>query len=172
MVEQQQADSLLTPAEVAALFRVNPKTVTRWARAGKITAIRTLGGHRRFRATESVAAWTNSTSISEPCAYAAGLGSCRLPGARRGHASEAELESNTARRQLAPIVVTAGAVVPGAPDGPTGRAPSVQVSRAALPGSGAMRSSRCGHRRACRRSGESAQPWVWCRASAPLRDDE
>jgi excisionase family DNA binding protein len=52
MVEQQQADSLLTPAEVAALFRVNPKTVTRWARAGKITAIRTLGGHRRFRATE------------------------------------------------------------------------------------------------------------------------
>lgn len=52
MVEQQQADSLLTPAEVAALFRVNPKTVTRWARSGKITAIRTLGGHRRFRATE------------------------------------------------------------------------------------------------------------------------
>jgi excisionase family DNA binding protein len=52
MAEQQQADSLLTPAEVAALFRVNPKTVTRWARAGKITAIRTLGGHRRFRATE------------------------------------------------------------------------------------------------------------------------
>jgi excisionase family DNA binding protein len=52
MAEQQQVDSLLTPAEVAALFRVNPKTVTRWARAGKITAIRTLGGHRRFRATE------------------------------------------------------------------------------------------------------------------------
>ena len=52
MAEQTQADALLTPAEVAALFRVNPKTVTRWARAGKITAIRTLGGHRRFRATE------------------------------------------------------------------------------------------------------------------------
>ncbi len=34
------------------MFRVNPKTVTRWARAGKISAIRTLGGHRRFRATE------------------------------------------------------------------------------------------------------------------------
>lgn len=45
-------ESLLTPAEVAALFRVNPKTVTRWARAGKITAIRTLGGHRRFRESE------------------------------------------------------------------------------------------------------------------------
>ena len=45
-------ETLLTPAEVAALFRVNPKTVTRWARAGKLTAIRTLGGHRRFRASE------------------------------------------------------------------------------------------------------------------------
>jgi len=52
MAEQPQADALLTPAEVAALFRVNPKTVTRWARAGKITAIRTLGGHRRFWASE------------------------------------------------------------------------------------------------------------------------
>ena len=46
------ADELLTPAEVAVMFRVNPKTVTRWARAGKISAVRTLGGHRRFRANE------------------------------------------------------------------------------------------------------------------------
>ncbi|HZJ26192.1 MAG TPA: BldC family transcriptional regulator [Acidimicrobiia bacterium] len=45
-------EALLTPSEVAAMFRVNPKTVTRWARAGKISAIRTLGGHRRFRAAE------------------------------------------------------------------------------------------------------------------------
>jgi excisionase family DNA binding protein len=52
MADQNAPDQLLTPAEVAALFRVNPKTVTRWARAGKITAIRTLGGHRRFRASE------------------------------------------------------------------------------------------------------------------------
>ncbi len=52
MADQLQPDALLTPAEVASLFRVNPKTVTRWARAGKITAIRTLGGHRRFRASE------------------------------------------------------------------------------------------------------------------------
>jgi len=47
-----EPDELLTPAEVAALFRVNPKTVTRWHRSGKISAIRTLGGHRRFRAAE------------------------------------------------------------------------------------------------------------------------
>lgn len=45
-------DELLTPAEVAQLFRVDPKTVTRWAKAGKLTSIRTLGGHRRYRATE------------------------------------------------------------------------------------------------------------------------
>ena len=43
---------LLTPAEVAKLFRVDPKTVTRWAKAGKLTAIRTLGGHRRYRQSE------------------------------------------------------------------------------------------------------------------------
>jgi len=47
-----EADELLTPAEVAALFRVDPKTVTRWAKAGKLTSIRTLGGHRRYRAAE------------------------------------------------------------------------------------------------------------------------
>ena len=46
------ANELLTPGEVADMFRVNPKTVTRWARAGKISAVRTLGGHRRFRAAE------------------------------------------------------------------------------------------------------------------------
>lgn len=39
---------LITPREVAALFCVNPKTVTRWAVAGRLTAYRTLGGHRRF----------------------------------------------------------------------------------------------------------------------------
>lgn len=45
-------DQLLTPSEVAALFRVDPKTVTRWAKAGKLTSIRTLGGHRRYKASE------------------------------------------------------------------------------------------------------------------------
>ncbi|WP_182920310.1 BldC family transcriptional regulator [Nocardioides cavernaquae] len=47
-----EEDPLLTPAEVAGLFRVDPKTVTRWAQAGKISSIRTLGGHRRFRESE------------------------------------------------------------------------------------------------------------------------
>ena len=42
----------LTPGEVAALFRVDPKTVTRWAQQGKLSVVRTLGGHRRYRADE------------------------------------------------------------------------------------------------------------------------
>jgi excisionase family DNA binding protein len=41
---------LLTPGEVGSVFRVDPKTVTRWAASGRIKAIRTPGGHRRFRA--------------------------------------------------------------------------------------------------------------------------
>lgn len=45
-------EELLTPAEVAALFRVDPKTVTRWARAGKLDPVRTLGGHRRYRKSQ------------------------------------------------------------------------------------------------------------------------
>ena len=47
-----EVESLLTPAEVASLFRVDPKTVTRWAKAGKLNSIRTLGGHRRYREVE------------------------------------------------------------------------------------------------------------------------
>lgn len=49
---QPESEALLTPAEVAALFRVDPKTVTRWAKAGKLSSIRTLGGHRRYRESE------------------------------------------------------------------------------------------------------------------------
>ena len=45
-------DALLTPGEVAVLFRVDPKTVTRWAQAGKLSTVRTLGGHRRFHEDE------------------------------------------------------------------------------------------------------------------------
>ncbi len=49
---KSDTQALLTPAEVATMFRVDPKTVTRWAKAGKLTSIRTLGGHRRYRETE------------------------------------------------------------------------------------------------------------------------
>jgi excisionase family DNA binding protein len=50
----EQREKLLTPGEVAALFRVDPKTVTRWAASDppRIRSIRTPGGHRRFRQSE------------------------------------------------------------------------------------------------------------------------
>ena len=65
MTEDTAGDLLLPPAEVAALFRVNPKTVTRWARAGKVTAIRTLGGHRRFRRSEILRCLEQSEEMTE-----------------------------------------------------------------------------------------------------------
>lgn len=49
---ETDSERLLTPGEVASLFRVDPKTVTRWAAAGRISSIRTPGGHRRFRESE------------------------------------------------------------------------------------------------------------------------
>lgn len=58
------AEVLLTPQEVAVLFRVDPKTVTRWANAGKLSAIRTLGGHRRYKESE-VRALLGSGSVPE-----------------------------------------------------------------------------------------------------------
>jgi excisionase family DNA binding protein len=51
-VHATEPETLLTPSEVATLFRVDPKTVTRWAKAGKLSSIRTLGGHRRYREAE------------------------------------------------------------------------------------------------------------------------
>ncbi|WP_149264331.1 BldC family transcriptional regulator [Actinomadura sp. K4S16] len=50
--EPLEIEELLTPAEVAKMFRVDPKTVTRWASAGKLSAVFTLGGHRRYRRSE------------------------------------------------------------------------------------------------------------------------
>ena len=52
IIVDDNSERLLTPGEVAALFRVDPKTVTRWAASGRISSIRTPGGHRRFRESE------------------------------------------------------------------------------------------------------------------------
>lgn len=40
--------ALMTPGEVADLFRVDPKTVTRWAERDLLSSIKTPGGHTRF----------------------------------------------------------------------------------------------------------------------------
>ncbi|WP_283139171.1 BldC family transcriptional regulator [Rhizohabitans arisaemae] len=62
---ESSSERLLTPGEVAALFRVDPKTVTRWAAAGRISSIRTPGGHRRFRESEVHALLRGEEIIAE-----------------------------------------------------------------------------------------------------------
>ncbi len=52
MEDKKTSKELLTPAEVAEIFRVSPKTVSRWAKEGKISSVTTLGGHRRFYSEE------------------------------------------------------------------------------------------------------------------------
>lgn len=49
---ESQGDRFMLPGEVASLFRVDPKTVTRWAQDGRLKSIRTPGGHRRFRESD------------------------------------------------------------------------------------------------------------------------
>lgn len=54
------------------MFAVNPKTVTRWAKAGKLTAIRTLGGHRRYRREEVEALLERDTPTQQASPAATG----------------------------------------------------------------------------------------------------
>ena len=65
MTVPRESERLLTPAEVAHLFRVHPKTVSRWVSSGKLSAVRTLGGHRRYRASE-VYALLDESGIGAP----------------------------------------------------------------------------------------------------------
>jgi excisionase family DNA binding protein len=52
VVNKASESTLLTPSEVATMFHVDAKTVARWAEDGKLSSIRTLGGHRRYLASE------------------------------------------------------------------------------------------------------------------------
>jgi putative resolvase len=45
-------NNLITIKEASELLGVSPKTLRRWEQQGKITPIRTAGGHRRFRMTD------------------------------------------------------------------------------------------------------------------------
>ena len=45
-----EESGFLRPAEVADLLSVSPKTVSRWAKEGKLPFLKTLGGHRRYPA--------------------------------------------------------------------------------------------------------------------------
>ena len=46
--DRDEQERMLTPAEAAAMLRVDPKTITRWAVQGRLRSVRTFGGHRRF----------------------------------------------------------------------------------------------------------------------------
>lgn len=54
-MDQTDVETLLKPGEVAALFNVDPKTVSSWGDSGKLTVVRTLGGHRRYLESEVLA---------------------------------------------------------------------------------------------------------------------
>ena len=55
MLEPNVESEYLTAGEAAKLLMVSPKTITRWADAGRIPHAVTLGGHRRFRRFEIAA---------------------------------------------------------------------------------------------------------------------
>jgi excisionase family DNA binding protein len=54
----------LTSAEAAAILKVHPRTVARWARAGKISVQRTFGGHGRYDGPEVRALATRLTEVA------------------------------------------------------------------------------------------------------------
>lgn len=66
IVVVEKTERLLTPREVALMFRVDPKTVTRWASAGRIRSVRTPGGHRRFFESDVHGLLTELTDHSAP----------------------------------------------------------------------------------------------------------
>ena len=51
-VRRSEEERYIKTAEVAEILRVSPKTVSRWAKDGKLPHLITLGGHRRFPRTE------------------------------------------------------------------------------------------------------------------------
>src|SRR5215472_17031624 len=109
---------LLTPAEVAAMFRVDPKTVTRWAKDGKLTSVRTLGGHRRYPEAEERALLDQISGSSRPRVWsgrflagpssssACPASACRRHGSRRAvHHRLHILRARTVRVKQQPVAV-------------------------------------------------------------------
>ena len=66
-MSERKLHTYLTTAEVADILHVSPKTVTRWAREGKLPHSRTLGGHRRYRGAEVRRLLVRSKDPGSPC---------------------------------------------------------------------------------------------------------
>lgn len=55
LMEEYNSDDWLKPIEVGEIFGVDPKTVTRWKKSGKLDNVKTFktpGGHRRYFAPD------------------------------------------------------------------------------------------------------------------------
>lgn len=65
--ETRSIPHLLTPAEVAAAFHLEPQTVITWAAAGRLPSTCTIGGHRRSDAAQNEAP-TPRHPRRHPCA--------------------------------------------------------------------------------------------------------
>jgi len=68
----EPGDELLRPVEAARVGGVSVKTLIRWEKAGKLTARRTLGGHRRYYRGEILAL------TGAPAGSGGGLGTPRV----------------------------------------------------------------------------------------------
>jgi excisionase family DNA binding protein len=66
VLQRVPVHALLTPAEVAELFKVNPLTVMRWANQGRIGSVRTLGGHTRYKEAEVLRFLNEATREAGP----------------------------------------------------------------------------------------------------------
>jgi excisionase family DNA binding protein len=119
MPTQPADEELLTPGGVAALLYVDRKTVTRWAEAGKLSSIRTPGGHRRYLKSEVMAimsglpvhpavAQTSPTSAQSPTPGST-RSSVVLP-APRGPSGSARPTTQDAEQQATAAAVVAEAV--------------------------------------------------------------
>ena len=91
-------DELLTPSEVATLFRVEPKTVARWAEAGKLSTIRTLGGHHRYRANEiRKLLWTPGSEFANQLVHVTGVIRPEQPEKRAEHCDKPPVQGYSKR---------------------------------------------------------------------------
>ncbi|MDQ1395216.1 MAG: hypothetical protein QOG64_475 [Acidimicrobiaceae bacterium] len=51
-VPSEVSEPLLRTCDVALLFQVSERTVSEWARKGRVPSVRTPGGHRRYPANQ------------------------------------------------------------------------------------------------------------------------